>query len=189
MKRIVLLIAISVVGTLIAGCGKQVATPPVTKQHVTQSPSTNRVLLQGAAGYSGVANLKKWAQTANENPHSYIDQIQAGIAEFVNGHPHSAIRYYESAAAISPQQGESYTDIGNVYRQTLRNNAKAIQYYRESTARDPSYGFGWYDLAYVYSYLENNKSAATNVYHQALKALPSGDPYLKDIQQLISGMK
>jgi len=149
-----------------------VGAAPVGALAASAPPPSPPLLAPSA--YRGAAHLKKFEETAKAHPTNLVDNFEAGVSAFQNGQPKIAIKYYLQCLKINRSFGEGANDIGNVYRESLGNNAKAIQYYTEATKSDPSYVFSWINLGLVYEAEHKNPQAIAD-FTAATRYAPSFD--------------
>ena len=189
-KLVVSSAAVIATAMLVAGCGTtggaggtggsnatNNATPnasTATKTNTTQ----NRTEILGGGNYKG--KLSQFVKTADANPHSEADQIQAGIAAYVNQNFQDAIKYYKRATVIAPKDVVPYNNLGNVYFRGLSDPTKALAFYQKATQLNAKYAFAWWNLAMCEAAL-GNKAAAKTAISTGLKNVPKSDANYKNL--------
>lgn len=144
--------------------------------------------------FRGAANLRRWTALARSHPHSAQAQVNAGIAAYQNGLAQEAIAWYRRALAADPHDGAAAADIGNVYRNLLRDPARARAAYEQAVRIDPTYAYGWYDLLVLeveeIGHLQgDSRAAALATARLALRRLPACAPlyaYIRDIERQLA---
>jgi Flp pilus assembly protein TadD len=172
---------------LLGGCGLLGASGP-SHPHPTSHGSSggsssgtssgkgSRVtaVLEGAAPYEGTKHLQHFEAVAKAHATNYNDQIQAGVANFVNQDYGTAIQYYNAAIKLNPKDPLGWNNEGNVYR-TEGQYAQAEADYHKAIALDGTDATAWFNLCDTYA-LTGDVVMAKTTAQAALKSLGAVDP-------------
>ena len=101
-----------------------------------------------------VEEIKPAAKTSSITMKQNEDLISEGDKYFKSSNYDAAVRNYQEALQIVPNDAETLLKIGNIY-QMKQDNTKAINYYQKSIIVNPDYTDGWFNLGIAYAN-ENN---------------------------------
>ena len=82
------------------------------------------------------------------------DLIEEGDKNFKNNNFEAAIKNYQDALQLIPNDAVTLLKIGNIY-QMQEDNTKAVNYYQKAIIVNPDYTDGWFNLGLAYAN-ENN---------------------------------
>ena len=82
------------------------------------------------------------------------DLIEEGDKNFKNNKFEAAIKNYQDALQLVPNDAVTLLKIGNIY-QMQEDNTKAVNFYQKAIIVNPDYTDGWFNLGLAYAN-ENN---------------------------------
>ena len=89
------------------------------------------------------------------------DFIAEGDKNFKNNNFDTAVKYYQDALQLVPNDEITLLKIGNIYKMK-EENTKAINYYQKAIIVNPDYTDGWFNLGLAYAnennFIESQKS-------------------------------
>lgn len=94
------------------------------------------------------------------------DLILEGDKNLKNNNPDAALRNYQDALQLVPNDAVTLLKIGNIYN-TKNDNTKAINYYQKSIIVNPDYTDGWFNLGLGYIN-ENNLIEAQKSFERVI---------------------
>ena len=87
--------------------------------------------------------------------------ITEGDKNFKNNNFDAAVKYYQDALQLVPNDEITLLKIGNIYKMK-EDNTKAINYYQKAIIVNPDYTDGWFNLGLAYAnennFIESQKS-------------------------------
>ena len=101
-----------------------------------------------------VEEIKPVVKTSTITMKQNEDLISEGDKNFKSSNYDAAVKNYQEALQIVPNDAETLLKIGNIY-QMKQDNTKAINYYQKSIIVNPDYTDGWFNLGIAYAN-ENN---------------------------------
>lgn len=150
---------------------------PVTAQGGA-NVSTDAILVATPRILALQAELKKNAN----NPDGWLG---LGIFQKMAGDYQGAVISWTYASRLNPKDYVPLGDLGDLYANFLKNNAKAEMYYKEAIANGPTEVNLYTQLAEVYEYQFGDKTKALAIIAQGLTKLPN-NPNLLQMQASLS---
>lgn len=116
-----------------------------------------------------------------DNPDDAEARKRYAVALYATGEKDLAEKQYEEAVRLNSQDGVTYNNLGNTYRDNKKTD-KAVEAYKKaieinSTAINP-----YVNLANIQLYTQDSPDAAIETYKQALKAIPNNN----DLETLLA---
>jgi len=133
-----------------------------------------------------MAELKAQIEANAGKPGPYI---QAGNLLFDHERFDEAVRYYEKALELEPENADLLTDAGICYRQ-LKQPDKAVSYFRRARKADPGHPNSALNLGIVLLHDLGDKKAALEAWREYLALNPQGpraDMIRRVVAQIESG--
>ena len=123
------------------------STQPIVQEKTLETkPKTN-----------GQPVIKTSSITLKQNEEFILE----GDKNYKNNNFDAAIKNYQDALQIVPNDAETLLKIGNIY-QMKKENTKAVNFYQKSIIVNPDYTDGWFNLGIAYAnennYIEAQKS-------------------------------
>ncbi|GMA65618.1 tetratricopeptide repeat protein (plasmid) [Alicyclobacillus fastidiosus] len=148
---------------------------------VTADNSTSKFSIGPEKEYQSPTAYKTSLEKAAKEPSNAAAQIKAAQSCYMNAEYSEAIKYYEKAIAIDPQNGVPYNNIGNIYLRVKNQPKAALPYYQKATQVQPTYSYGWLNLAIAQEKL-GQKNIALQSLLKGLSVTKNSDPVYKMLQ-------
>ena len=94
------------------------------------------------------------------------DLILEGDKNFKNNNYDAAVKKYQDALQLVPNDATTLLKIGNIY-QLKQDHTKAVNYYQKSIIVNPDYTDGWFNLGIAYIN-ENNLIEAQKSFERVI---------------------
>lgn len=94
------------------------------------------------------------------------DLITEGDNNFKNNNYDAAVKNYQNALQLVPNDEVTLLKLGNIYKMK-EDNTKAINFYQKSIIVNPDYTDGWFNLGLAYAN-ENNSIEAQKSFEKVI---------------------
>lgn len=175
-------------GSLLPGVIEEInaPSPPSESREIAASPVTEPETASPASELA--LRLEELEAVAAKKPYDVKVLIEIGNLYFDTRQPSAAIKAYEKALELSPQNPDVWTDLGIMYRET-GDFKRAVECFRKASAIDPAHRNALYNEGVVLSSDLGDKEGAANAWEKLLKynpdaRAPSGAPIADMIKKL-----
>ncbi len=119
------------------------------------------------------AVLKELEARVQKDPNDVEAWVQLGDLHYDTDRPMEAIRAYERAMTLKPENPDVSTDLGTMYRK-VGQPQKAVELFREAHRIDPKHANSLYNLGVVLLHDLNDLQGAAAAWEGYLKVVPQG---------------
>ncbi len=137
---------------------QNIVLPSISLSETVQPPDNEEIKVQSLVKTSEVAKKQ------NE------DFILEGDKNYKNNNYDAAIKNYQDALRLIPNDAVTLLKIGNIY-QLKEDNAKAVNFYQKAIIVNPDYTDGWFNLGLVYAN-ENNLAESQKSFERVIALDP-----------------
>ena len=125
--------------------------------------------------------------TAESNPRDADSRVQLGNLYFDAERFPDAVKWYEEAAKLSPQDVNVSTDLGISYYYTNQPD-RALTQFERSLAIDPKHSKTLLNVGIVRAFGKQNLEGAAKAFQQVLDVAP-GSPEARAARQALDGIR
>lgn len=155
------------------------------EQKNEQSKLQNQMQMEGdLSAEKHFEMMQNFIKFAEENPNDFKSRITLGNIYYDKGKYKEAIKWYEEALKIDPQNSDLLVDIGACYQE--EDPKKSIEYFDKALLIDPSKQQALYNKVIVYLFnLKDIKAAEENlkIFEEKYPNFPMLEKIKKEIEK------
>ena len=125
--------------------------------------------------------------SAEQNPRDAATRVQLGNMYFDAGRFPEAVKWYEQAVQIAPQNVNASTDLGISYYYTNQPD-RALGQFERSLAIDPNHSKTLLNVGIVRAFGKQDLEGAAKAFQRVLEVAP-GSPEARAARQALDGLR